>query len=1292
LLLDWHFDSSIIQAVTLSQDVTSRWFLPLSRRDFLSLCGSTSALLIPAPLRGAPAAISTALNSPAASLADYRLTPHYRVQSPLEEVIRKTQPGLDAFPGEKDAAEVEAVLGEWGAALRQFPADFRPIEKSLSPALVASPLTPSEMRPVRSEPALEVQRVLFSRNPTLDRAAFVPHLRSLVSSATPLITTEFKIPDIAVISQSPFMIRTRVRYDLVGSGSDFPREERIGYWELEWERNASGEWRVGKWQALEETRSRASGPVFVDVTAGAFRGNASYTEQLLRGTDYWRTVLDAASGMDVYGNNGIACGDIDNDGFDDLYVCQAAGLPNRLYRNRGDGTFEDVTEAAGVGVLDNTPCALFADVRNDGHQDLLVVRATGPLLFLNQGNGKFRLKPDAFRFAQEPQGTFTGAAFGDYDRDGWLDVYFCLYSYYQGLDQYRFPTPYYDAQNGPPNFLFRNNRDGSFTDVTAQAGLNQNNNRYSFDCHWCDFDNDGWPDLYVVNDFGRKNLYRNKGDGTFSDVAEEAGVLDIGPGMSACWFDYDNDGKQDLYVSDMWEASGLRVTMQEAFMKGAPAGVHALYRRHAKGNALFHNQGNGHFADRSAVAGVETAGWSWSSHAWDFDHDGYPDLYIANGMISGPNKQDLESFFWRQVVSQSPLEAHPARSYEQGWNAINELIRSDGTWAGYQRNVFYGNNRDGTFSNVSGAAGLDFPDDSRAFALADFDHDGRLEVFLKNRTGPQLRLLRNEMKGLGDAIAFRLRGRKSNRDAIGAALTVETAQGRQTKFLQAGTGFCSQHTKEVFMGLGKAAGPLRAQVRWPSGLVQEFRDVPVNHRVEIEEGSEQFHARPFLARAGLSHAPAPQQAAPLPSISETWLLVPVPAPDFELPDLAGRRRSLASFRGHRVLLNFWATWCAPCHKELQAFEQLHTGWSAEGLQLVTVNVNDPTEASTVRAFAREKNLSFITLLSSDDMVGIYSLLNRYLFDRRRNLGIPTSFLIDENGFIVKVYQGPLRPEQAREDARRLPLTPEERVRLGLPFAGTFYGGEFHRNEFTYGVAFFQREYLDQALASFHRVIQNSPDNVDAYYNLGTIYLKKQMPAEARQHLRRALDLRPGHADALNNLGLLAAEEGHTDEAIRYFEAAVKHNPDYVIALENLGNIYRQKGQTGQAQQALERALQIDPEEAEVNYSLGMLFAQQNDTERARKYLQTALRLRPDYPEALNNLGVLYVLTGKPTEAIASFRDCIRVAPNFDQPYLNLARVYVAQGERPRAQDVLRQLLAKNPDHLLARKALDQISR
>ena len=278
-----------------------------------------------------------------------------------------------------------------------------------------------------------------------------------------------------------------------------------------------------------------------------------------------------------------------------------------------------------------------------------------------------------------------------------------MYAYYQGTGQYKYPSPYHDAENGPPNFLMRNNRDGTFRDVTAESGLNQNNTRYSFCCGWSDYNRDGWPDLYVVNDFGRKNLYRNNGDGTFTDVAAQARAEDVGAGMSVSWLDYDNDGAEDLYVANMWTAAGERDLdagqFQERFLQEVRVALSKT--RDGKFSAPTRKSRCQVFEDTTTSAGVGMGRWAWSSDAFDFDHDGFPDLYIANGMVSGPSRQDLNSFFWRQVVAHSPDQAGASHEYEQGWNAINELIRSDGTWSGYERNVFYANNRDGTFSDVS---------------------------------------------------------------------------------------------------------------------------------------------------------------------------------------------------------------------------------------------------------------------------------------------------------------------------------------------------------------------------------------------------------------------------------------------------------------------------------------------------------------------------------------------------------------------------------------------------------------
>ena len=1271
--------------------------------------------LIPAGLRGFgwPFLNGVAPAKTILSGSEFHLHTHYRTPAPLDALLLKTQAGLDEFVTEKYAEEVATILGQWSLNLLQAPQDVSGAEKVLLPNFNGSSLRPAESRVVRPGPPIEVRRNTFNRESAIPKDAFLHELRSTLSSFSRILTAEFQVTSIdagpALASAPANQLHTRIRYELVATGRDFYREQRVGYWQMAWERSASGDLRMRKWETLEETQSRfigSGGPAYIDITAGTLGGNASYSAQLLHGTDYWRTVLDGACGIDIYGHNGVSVGDIDGDGFDDLYVCQPGGLPNRLYRNRGDGNFEDITESAGVGVIENTACALIVDVDNDGRQDLIVVRATGPMLFINQGNGKFRQKADAFQFVNPPQGTFTGAAVADYDRDGWLDIYFCLYVYYQGSDQYKYPSPYYAAENGPPNFMMRNNRNGTFRDVTAETGLNQNNTRYSFCCGWGDFNGDGWPDLYVVNDFGRKNLYQNNGNGTFTDIAPQARVEDIGAGMSVCWLDYDNDGAEDFYVADMWTAAGERISTQDIFKKDASTEARAFYRKHAMGNSLFRNRsrsGDAAFEDTTRSAGVGIGRWAWSSDAWDFDHDGFPDLYIANGMVSGPSREDLNSFFWRQVVAYSPDQAQPSHNYERGWSAINELIRADGTWIGYERNIFYANNGDGTFSDISGVVGLDFLEDGRAFALADFDLDGRLEVFLKNRNGPQLRVLKNVMENLPPSISFRLRGLTSNHDAIGAVVTVKTDLGRQSRSLQAGSGFLSQHSKDVFFGLGAAKEPVQASIRWPNGLVQELRDLPINHRVWVEEGSEPTPIEAFKTQTGQrgladtsSSKAIPQRNEELPNTAETWLLAPIEAPDFTLSDVAGQSRNLASLRGKPVLLNFWEMGAERSRDDWKSFNQRHAAWAAQGLQLLSVNLDSPPNEQNLQALVREQHLSFPILRGSEDVAAIYNILYRYIFDRHRDLVLPTSFLINPQGEIVKVYQGLVDPGHVEQDFRHIPQTGADRLARALPFPGVTDTIEFGRNYLSFGSVFFQRGYMDQAAASFQIALRDDPESAEALYGIGSVFLDQQRNAEARESFERALKLHANYPDTLanswNNLGLLAAREGRTGEAVGYFQEALKLSPDHGIALDNLGSAYRQQKRWDDARKTYERALEINSDDAEANYGLGMVFAQNDDTARAFDSLQKALKLRPVYPEALNNLGILYLRTQRRDEAVASFEECISVAPAFDQAYLNLARVYAIEGARDKARAVLLNLLQQHPGHEQAQKMLEQLGR
>jgi tetratricopeptide (TPR) repeat protein/thiol-disulfide isomerase/thioredoxin len=1269
------------------------------------------------------------------SPAEFHLHPHYRSQTPLDAVLLKAHAGLDEFITEKYTDQIAAVLSRWSAELLRSTQELTTVEQSLAASFRGASLRPSDSRVLRPGPVVEAQRLRFASDLLLQNDLFLQELRSSLSSFSAMVTADLQVTAIEVApgTVSPLTLQTRVLYELVGTGRDFNREQRVGYWDLVWAEASSGVFTVQSWRGIEETRSRCIRPAFADNTKATLGRNTSYDSQLVRGTDYWRTVLDGACGIDIYGHNGVSVGDIDGDGFDDLYVCQPAGLPNRLYRNRRDGTFDDITESSGVGVLDNTACALFVDIDNDGRQDLIVVRANGPLLFLNEGGGKFRPKENAFQFATPPQGTFTGAAVADYDRDGWLDIYFCLYVYYQGADQYKYPSPYYDAQNGPPNFLMRNQRDGTFRDVTRETRLNTNNTRYSFCCGWNDFNGDGWPDLYVVNDFGRKNLYRNNGDGTFTDVADQAGVEDVGAGMGVCWFDYNNDGAEDLYVANMWTAAGERIASQEIFKKDASPLVRGLYRKHAMGNSLFrneyghkvsvntvspvvpasgltaestgdHRENPNYFQNTTDAAGVGMARWAWSCDAWDFDHDGFPDVYIANGMVSGPAREDLNSFFWRQVVARSPEEARPSHDYEQGWNAINELIRSDGTWSGFERNVFYANNRDGTFSEVSGAVGLDFLEDGRAFALADFDHDGRQEVFLKNRNAPQLRIVKNVIEELPPSLAFRLRGVKSNHDGIGAMITVETSTGRQTRSLQAGSGFLSQHSKEVFFGLGVATGKVNASIRWPSGLVQEVSDLPANHRIWVTEGEAAKKVEAFArdrqlkphyssASNGSAEAVPSRSANEVPSSIETWLLAPDSAPEFSLADSDGRIHTLAATRGKPALLGFLTMQSPSCREAVALFDRLYEKWARLGLQVLAVDVDGRAGKNTS---GTEQKVRFPLLRGSDDVAAIYNIVYRQLFDRHRDMVLPTFFLIDENGEIVKIYQGALKGDNVEKDFLQIPRTAAARLVKALPFPGVTEAVEFGRNYLSFGSVFFQRGYFEQAGAAFERALRDNPESAEALYGLGSVQLNQQQNSDARQSFERATKLHASYpetlANAWNNLGLISARDERTEEAIGYFRRALQSSPDHVVALTNLGSAYRQLKRWDDARQAFERALAIKADDPEANYGLAMVFAQTENTTRALVHFQRALQSRPAYPEALNNLGILYLRTQRRDEAVAKFEECIRVAPAFEQSYLNLARVYGIEGAPDKARAVLGELLKQHPGQAQAEEMLRGLGR
>jgi Tfp pilus assembly protein PilF/peroxiredoxin len=1254
---------------------------------------SLFSLLLALCTAGAPASAATPETRTEAP-NHYRAT--LRVPPTLEPLLQYVVPGRDAFPEEKDAEELAGRLGELGRRLRQEPgraADA--VDLLLAPDFRGGDLAPADV-PVASGPRLEIVRSAprgaRESGAATSRAAFRVQMAALLAPFRTIEVAEFLITAIEPKPDGAPGARTVVRYDIVGEGQKPGRAQVCGRWRMDWGRGGDGAWRVVEWTGLDQVRSGAAGPVFTEVTAGALGGSEAFRRQLVPALDGWLNVLDASFMRESMGHHGVSAGDADGDGLDDLYVAQPAALPNRLFRNRGDGTFEDVTERAGLAVLDETAQSLFADVDNDGDQDLALVTPGGLLLFANDGGGRFARVPDAFRLKGALQGSPMAMAMADYDRDGFLDLYLCTYSYFIGAgeDKAGTPAPYHDARNGPPNVLFRNDGHGRFLDVTEDAGLREGNDRYSFAAAWADYDEDGWPDLLVANDFGRKNLYHNEGlkDGkvTFRDVSAQAGVEDHGAGMSATWLDYDNDGRLDIYTGNMWSAAGQRVTAQAAFMPDAPPEVRALYRRHARGNSLLRNRGDGTFEDVTLAARAEMGRWAWSSDALDFDNDGWEDLYVVNGMFTRDGaEQDLDGYFWRQVVARSPLTRVTGTPYDDAWRAINRLL-ARGSQANHQRNVFLRNDGHGGFDDVSGSVGLDLDQDGRSFAVLDYDGDGDEDLaVMAPRSSPQLRLFRNDFAETGGHLALRLQGTKGSRDAVGARVTVATDLFRRTRLVQAGSGFLSQRSKELLFGLGGSRRVSEVQVRWPSGLTQSFSNLEIGGRYRIEEGGQprRDEARGAVAAVPPAAPPPPPSSPP----ASSWLYDPFPAPDLSVVDLAGQTRTLSALRGRPAVVLFWAASVPASRAAVQGLSEAQPALEGAGVQLLAVALDPAGDAPKVRALAQGMR-GLPVALGSADLGVTGTLLNRYLFAGKEDLRLPTAFLLNAEGEIVKAYRAPITAGEILADVPRIAATPAERLARAAPFPGTLHGKAGRRNDLQFGMELVEQGLEAAALPAFERAARGDP-SAFTLYSLGSLYMKSGQPEKARASFERALKVDPGFSEASNGLGALVAQGGNLPAAIGLFRSALDATPDYPDALNNLGYALLQSGREQEAYDLYQKALALQPGFPEAFNNLGIFHARQGDMKRAESYFRQALGKRPGYGEAGNNLALVLMAGDEATAAVDVLQKLLEANPAFEMTYVTLAKIYLATDRRREALQVLERLLQRNPEHPLARQVLKE---
>jgi hypothetical protein len=556
----------------------------------------------------------------------------------LEPLLKLTDAAADTgWESEESSDAAQAVLKKIIAAVADPAAG-----KGKPPEFRTSRWRPAVREMVFADRSVEVWRAKADES-AVPATAAMASLREPYGAGT-VIEVKLKTFRVTPPAEKNGAFTTEVLV-LAGGAGKTGTVQQNAHWRCEWAGGAEPMLRSIAVLSYEEILPVAAGLHYEDVTPSAFHGVESFRMQLMRGIDHWRPRLQGEFGNDVNGLEGLALGDADGDGLDDLYVCQQGGLPNKLYLRNADGTLRDFSSESGTDWMEVTRAALFVDLDNDGDQDLALAQGWYYMLMENDGKARFTKKAEV-----RAEANLHSLAAADADLDGDLDLYFCGRNPAREMAQSEGilgqPMPYHDANNGGPNIYLRNDGGWKFTDATVETGLDMNNRRYSYACSWEDYDLDGDPDLYVANDFGRNNLYRNElksGLGgslalpKFTDVAAALGVEDISAGMGVTWGDPNNDGRPDIYVSNMFSSAGNRIAYQRHWRAGA---ANAEFQRHARGNSLFLNAGDV-FNDVSVSAGVTMGRWAWGAHFADLNNDGWEDIYVANGFITTEDTGDL---------------------------------------------------------------------------------------------------------------------------------------------------------------------------------------------------------------------------------------------------------------------------------------------------------------------------------------------------------------------------------------------------------------------------------------------------------------------------------------------------------------------------------------------------------------------------------------------------------------------------------------------------------------------------